>query len=131
MTQRNPSCTHTLVSTMASEYEAMAAEEVWMCFTLPSPPRLQTNLPHPLAIPTQLTDITEEEQKYVDAALAAITEEQRKKISKWDILTIIRGYQTYEPRLEETNKAMKVGKKKKKPVYLTSEYRSRAIYKYI
>lgn len=52
--------------------------------------------------------ITPEEQPYVDMALQALTDEQRAKISKYDQLFVIRGYQTYEPRMEETVKAMKV-----------------------
>lgn len=56
----------------------------------------------------ETSPLSEEEQKYADAALAGLTAEQREKITPLDIVTIVRGYQTYEPRLEETNKAMKM-----------------------
>lgn len=56
----------------------------------------------------EASPLTAEEQKFADAALAGLTEEQRAKLTPIDIITVVRGYQTYEPRLEETNKAMKL-----------------------
>lgn len=52
--------------------------------------------------------LSAEEQKYADAALATISPELRAKLTPWDIITTVRGYQTYEPRLEETNKALQM-----------------------
>lgn len=54
------------------------------------------------------TALTEEEQVFAKACLDAITPEQRARITDLDMLTVIRGYQTYEPRLEETVKAMQM-----------------------
>jgi hypothetical protein len=59
----------------------------------------------------EASPLSAEEQKFADAALAGLTEEQRAKLSPIDIITVVRGYQTYEPRLEETNKALKVSKR--------------------
>ena len=52
--------------------------------------------------------LTAEEQPFADAAMAGLTPSQREKIQPIDLITVVRGYRTYEPRLEETNKALKV-----------------------
>lgn len=54
---------------------------------------------------------SEDEQKYADWGLAALTPEQRERcqaISPFDIIQITRGYMTYKPRKEETEKAFKM-----------------------
>lgn len=52
--------------------------------------------------------ISADEQPYVDMSLQGLTEAQRAKITKYDHFFVVRGYQTYDPRMEETVKAMKV-----------------------
>ena len=47
-------------------------------------------------------------KEFARSYLAGLTDEERKLISEWDIIMVVRGYQTYDPRLEETNKAMKM-----------------------
>jgi len=56
----------------------------------------------------ELTSLTEEERKYANAALEGLSPELRAKVTELDLLTTVRGYQTYDPRLEETNKALKM-----------------------
>eukprot|EP00039_Didymoeca_costata_P031570 m.35415 g.35415 ORF g.35415 m.35415 type:complete len:322 (-) comp8881_c0_seq2:208-1173(-) len=52
--------------------------------------------------------LQEEEKPYLEKSLAALTNEQREKLTEWDHLQIVRGYQTYEPRMEETIKAFQM-----------------------
>jgi hypothetical protein len=56
----------------------------------------------------EVKDCTEEERPVLEACLASITPEQRAKLPILDALLIVRGYWTYVPRQEETNKAFKV-----------------------
>eukprot|EP00047_Mylnosiga_fluctuans_P002202 m.223590 g.223590 ORF g.223590 m.223590 type:complete len:308 (+) comp10947_c0_seq1:28-951(+) len=56
----------------------------------------------------ETTQLSADENKFADAALAGLTPEQRAQISALDVLLTVRGYQTYNPRLEETNKALKM-----------------------
>lgn len=56
----------------------------------------------------ELSDATAEEQTFIDAGLAALTPEQRAAMTKYDCLFIVRGYQTYDPRMEETIKAFQM-----------------------
>lgn len=56
----------------------------------------------------EASPINADEQPYVDMSLQGLTEAQRGKITKYDHLFVIRGYQTYDPRMEETVKAMKM-----------------------
>lgn len=56
----------------------------------------------------EVTDCTEEERPVLEAALQSITPEQRAKLPILDALLIVRGYWTYVPRQEETNKAFKM-----------------------
>lgn len=55
----------------------------------------------------EATALSPEERSFADAALAGLTPELRAKVSELDLITTVRGYQTYQPRLEETNKALK------------------------
>eukprot|EP00045_Choanoeca_perplexa_P022633 m.10113 g.10113 ORF g.10113 m.10113 type:complete len:320 (-) comp9583_c0_seq1:645-1604(-) len=47
----------------------------------------------------------EDEEEYIQACLAAASEEEKALLSELDLLTVVRGYSTYEPRKEETVKA--------------------------
>jgi len=49
-----------------------------------------------------------EEEEYIEACLAATSDEDKARISEIDLLTAVRGYATYEPRKEETVKAFVV-----------------------
>jgi len=49
--------------------------------------------------------LRQEEEEYCTAGRAALTDAQNALLSDKDCLTIIRGYQTYDPRKEETTKA--------------------------
>lgn len=52
--------------------------------------------------------LQEDEKPFADACKEAITEEERKLVTDLDYLAAVRGYATYEPRLEETVNAFKV-----------------------
>lgn len=56
----------------------------------------------------EVTPLQDDEMPYVEACKAAISEEQRKLFTDLDYICVVRGYATYEPRLEETVKAFKV-----------------------
>eukprot|EP00049_Salpingoeca_infusionum_P014971 m.287009 g.287009 ORF g.287009 m.287009 type:complete len:331 (-) comp15786_c2_seq1:1396-2388(-) len=56
----------------------------------------------------ECSPLNEEEMPYLDACKQVLTPEQAERMSMVDYITIIRGYQTYEPRLEETQKACKM-----------------------
>lgn len=53
----------------------------------------------------EISPLSEVERGFADKALQALPEEQRRKLSENDIITTVRGYQTYTPREEETIKA--------------------------
>ena len=79
-----------------------------------SPPPLQTltmtsvqEIDERLAA-EELTDLKPEEEPYADACKATLTDEQKKMVTDLDIIQVVRGYETYEPRMEETVKAFKV-----------------------
>eukprot|EP00730_Choanoeca_flexa_P019168 TRINITY_DN9354_c0_g1_i1.p1 TRINITY_DN9354_c0_g1~~TRINITY_DN9354_c0_g1_i1.p1 ORF type:complete len:318 (+),score=111.79 TRINITY_DN9354_c0_g1_i1:77-1030(+) len=46
-----------------------------------------------------------EEEAYIQGCLAAASEEEKAHLSELDLLTVVRGYSTYDPRMEETVKA--------------------------
>eukprot|EP00730_Choanoeca_flexa_P019170 TRINITY_DN9354_c0_g2_i2.p1 TRINITY_DN9354_c0_g2~~TRINITY_DN9354_c0_g2_i2.p1 ORF type:complete len:333 (+),score=110.69 TRINITY_DN9354_c0_g2_i2:251-1249(+) len=48
-----------------------------------------------------------EEEEYIQGCLAAASEEEKAQLSELDLLTVVRGYATYKPRMEETIKAFK------------------------
>ncbi len=52
--------------------------------------------------------MTEAERPYCLAGLAELTETQGTKLTEIDRLCVVRGRQTYQPRLEETNRGFKV-----------------------
>lgn len=56
----------------------------------------------------EASPLSAEEREFADNAMAGLTEEQRAKVSEADLQFVVRGYQTYKPRGEETNKALKV-----------------------
>ncbi|EGD81393.1 hypothetical protein PTSG_02113 [Salpingoeca rosetta] len=56
----------------------------------------------------EVTPLQEEEKEYKEAIIEALTPEQAEKMTELDFITIIRGYQTYNPRKEETVKAAKM-----------------------
>ncbi len=49
-----------------------------------------------------------DERSYADACLAALSDEDRATVTELDLYTVVRGYQTYVPRKEETVKALQV-----------------------
>lgn len=55
----------------------------------------------------ELSPLSEIEQALADKCIAALEPAQRLKLTQVDIITTIRGYQTYVPREEETIKAFK------------------------
>lgn len=59
----------------------------------------------------ELAPIKPEEQKYADWGLSVLSADQKARmleVSPFDVLQIVRGYQTYKPRKEETEKAFKM-----------------------
>eukprot|EP00055_Hartaetosiga_balthica_P007473 m.25691 g.25691 ORF g.25691 m.25691 type:complete len:326 (+) comp5790_c0_seq1:321-1298(+) len=53
----------------------------------------------------EVTTLKDEEKEFFDGIMKALPEEQSSKMTPLDYLTVIRGYHTYEPRMEETIKA--------------------------
>jgi len=50
--------------------------------------------------------ITKEELEFADFAQAELTDSERERTSEWDLLTCVRGYQSFKPRDLETRKAL-------------------------
>jgi DNA-directed RNA polymerase specialized sigma24 family protein len=57
----------------------------------------------------EVSPLSPEERDIADKCLAALTPEERAIVTEMDLFTLVRGYQTYTPRLEESITALKVG----------------------